>query len=81
MREKIAERIYIDWNQERGLEWEDLPDYRKIAYRDWVDDYILKPQCEEIEKVECGHYASGYSEEAQDIGKGNMKQKILALLK
>ena len=44
-------------------------------------DAMLLKVCEEIEKVECGHYASGYSEEAQDIGKRNMKQKVLALFK
>ena len=46
-REKIAERIYTDWNRVkdgdgRYLEWEQRSECDKDIYREWVDDQILK---------------------------------------
>ncbi|GAI21296.1 unnamed protein product [marine sediment metagenome] len=38
--ENIAKKIYIDWNKGE-LSWEELPDYRKDAYREWVKDFVV----------------------------------------
>ncbi len=41
--ERIACQIFNDWNKDKKLEWEELPEYRKDSYRDWVRDYVVKP--------------------------------------
>ena len=41
IREEIAERIYTDWNKSPEFTWEELPDYRKCSYRDWVEEIIF----------------------------------------
>ncbi|GAI45572.1 unnamed protein product [marine sediment metagenome] len=38
--ENIAKRIYTDWNKGE-FSWEELPEYRKDAYREWVKDYVV----------------------------------------
>jgi len=41
MRERIARQIYTDWNRSLGLQWEDLSEFRKDSYREWVDECVL----------------------------------------
>ena len=43
--EYIAKRLYEDWGK-RGTDpeqtkWEDLPEFRKATYREWVKTYIF----------------------------------------
>lgn len=40
--EQIARRIFEDWNKSPDYTWEELPDYRKQTYREWVEDFILR---------------------------------------
>jgi hypothetical protein len=54
MREQIARQVYTDWM--KGVttgepKWEDLPDYRKNTYREWVDEVVFSRLRGEIEKV------------------------------
>lgn len=42
IKEEIAKRIYTDWNRDPEYTWETLPEYRKQAYRDWVDEHVLR---------------------------------------
>ncbi len=41
VREKLAERIYMDWNQSDET-WQELPEYRKDSYRLWVGENVIK---------------------------------------
>ncbi len=45
VKERVAIRVYMDWNklyEGEGLEWEELPEYRKATYREWVNEYIFR---------------------------------------
>ncbi len=43
--EYIAKQLYEDWGKRAGdadqTKWEDLPNYRKATYREWVKTYIF----------------------------------------
>lgn len=47
IKEKIAERIYLDWNRDENFPtWAELPEYRKNSYRLWVKGYIFSEEAE-----------------------------------
>ena len=44
VREQAASKIYNDWcryDDSDNLTWEELPNYRKATYREWVNEYII----------------------------------------
>ena len=51
--EDIASRIYNDWNKSSEYEWNSLPEYRRQAYRDWVNEFVIskvRPLIEQARK-------------------------------
>jgi hypothetical protein len=43
--EYIAKHLYEDWGKRASdadqAKWEDLPQFRKVTYREWVKTYIF----------------------------------------